>query len=66
MIGPDGQPIPPEGLPPIQMRDGGYVQRFRYGSDEEGVTPDDEETSSMGYGANLSPAMFWRLRNRLP
>jgi hypothetical protein len=61
MIGPDGQPIPPEGLPPIQMRDGGYVQRFRYGSDEEGVTPDDEETSSMGYGANLSPAMLGSL-----
>jgi putative ubiquitin-RnfH superfamily antitoxin RatB of RatAB toxin-antitoxin module len=51
MIGPDGQPIPPEGLPPIQMRDGGYVQRFRNGSDEEGVTLDDEEASSMGYGA---------------
>ena len=39
MIGPDGQPIPPEGMPPIQMRDGGFVQRFRDGSDEEGVTP---------------------------
>jgi hypothetical protein len=42
MIGPDGQPIPPEGMPPIQMRDGGLVQRFRNGSGEEGVTPEDE------------------------
>jgi hypothetical protein len=39
MMGPDGQPIPPEGMPPIQMKDGGYVQRFQDGSDEEGVTP---------------------------
>jgi hypothetical protein len=39
MMGPNGQPIPPEGMPPIQMRDGGFVQRFRDGSDEEGVTP---------------------------
>lgn len=39
MIGPDGQPIPPEGIPPIAMRDGGLVQRFKDGSDEEGVTP---------------------------
>lgn len=43
MIGPDGQPIPPEGMPPIQMKDGGLVQRFRNGSTEEGVTPADEE-----------------------
>lgn len=48
MIGPDGQPIPPEGLPPIQMRDGGLVQRFQDGSDEEGVTPDDERSTVAG------------------
>lgn len=42
MIGPDGQPIPPEGLPPIQMKDGGFVQHFRLGATEEGVTPADE------------------------
>jgi hypothetical protein len=48
MMGPDGQPIPPEGMPPIQMKDGGYVQRFQDGSDEEGVTPYDEDTSSLG------------------
>lgn len=46
MTGPDGQPIPPEGMPPLQMRDGGYVQRFQDGSDEEGVTPYDERSSS--------------------
>ena len=43
MIGPDGQPIPPEGMPPINMAEGGLVQRFKLGSDEEGVTPVDEE-----------------------
>jgi hypothetical protein len=48
MTGPDGQPIPPEGLPPIQMRDGGLVQRFQDGSDEEGVTPDDERSTAAG------------------
>jgi hypothetical protein len=30
---------PPMDQAPIQMRDGGYVQRFQAGSDEEGVTP---------------------------
>jgi hypothetical protein len=48
MTGPDGQPIPPEGLPPIQMKDGGLVQRFQDGSDEEGVTPDDERSTAAG------------------
>lgn len=43
MIGPDGQPIPPEGMPPIQMNKGGLVQRFRDGSTPEGVTQMDEE-----------------------
>lgn len=43
MIGPDGQPIPPEGMPPIQMKKGGLVQRFKNGSTPEGVTQDDEE-----------------------
>ncbi len=48
MTGPDGQPIPPEGLPPIQMKDGGLVQRFQDGSDEEGVTPYDERSTAAG------------------
>ena len=43
MIGPDGQPIPPEGMPPIAMKDGGLVQRFKTGSTEEGVTQADGE-----------------------
>jgi hypothetical protein len=30
---------PPMDQAPMQMRDGGYVQRFQAGSDEEGVTP---------------------------
>lgn len=43
MTGPDGQPIPPEGLPPIRMNRGGFVQHFKQGSTEEAVTPVDEE-----------------------
>jgi hypothetical protein len=57
MIGPDGQPIPPEGMPPIQMKDGGLVQRFQDGSDEEGVTPDDEDEPS-SLGMNLPPELL--------
>jgi len=53
MVGPDGRPIPQEGVPPIQMRDGGFVQRFRDGSEEEGVTQLDEMPSS-DYAALLS------------
>lgn len=53
MVGPDGRPIPQEGVPPIQMRDGGFVQRFRDGSEEEGVTQLDEMPSS-GYAALLN------------
>lgn len=45
MVGPDGQPIPPEGMPPIAMKDGGLVQRFQDGSDEEGVTPSEDDNS---------------------
>lgn len=56
MVGPDGQPIPPEGIPPIAMRDGGFVQRFSNGSDEEGVTQDEEETGAFGPGL-YSPEM---------
>ena len=33
------QAPPPMDQGPVQMRDGGYVQRFQAGSDEEGVTP---------------------------
>jgi hypothetical protein len=52
MVGPDGRPIPQEGVPPIQMRDGGFVQRFRDGSEEEGVTQLNEMPSS-SYAALL-------------
>ena len=60
MMGPDGQPIPPEGMPPIQMKDGGLVQRFRNGSTEEGVTQADEEDLPEGRSAAdmlYSPAL---------
>jgi hypothetical protein len=43
-------PGPPPGMPPVQMANGGFVQYFREGSDEEGVTQADE--SSSGF-ANL-------------
>jgi hypothetical protein len=33
------QAAPPTDQAPIQMAEGGYVQRFQAGSDEEGVTP---------------------------
>lgn len=56
MIGPDGQPIPPEGMPPINMAEGGLVQRFKLGSGEEGVTPVDEEETG-GSASFYSPEM---------
>jgi hypothetical protein len=48
---PAGMPpgMPPSDQPPIQMARGGYVQRFNEGSDEDGVTPVDEESSSLGF-----------------
>jgi hypothetical protein len=42
MIGPDGQPIPPEGLPPIQMNRGGEVRYFSNGTPD----PDGEDDES--------------------
>ena len=54
MTGPDGQPIPPEGMPPIQMNRGGFVQRFKNGSEEEGVTSDDDQASSDADVAGLT------------
>jgi len=36
-------PMPTDQVP-LQMANGGYVQRFRDGSDEEGVTPDDRSS----------------------
>lgn len=39
MMGPDGQPIPLEGLPPVQMYRGGEVKHFYDGSPD----PDEEE-----------------------
>jgi hypothetical protein len=47
---------PGGGQAPINMAEGGLVQRFRDGSDEEGVTPfDDEEPSSFLDLAAASP-----------
>ena len=41
--------MPPSDQPPIQMARGGYVQRFKEGSGEDGVTPAEDETSSLGF-----------------
>lgn len=46
MMGPNGQPIPPEGMPPIQMSKGGFVQRFKDGSEEEAVAPSEPQLAS--------------------
>lgn len=46
MMGPNGQPIPPEGLPPIQMSKGGSVERFKDGSEEEAVAPSEPQLAS--------------------
>lgn len=43
---PGGGQAPPQA--PINMRDGGYVQRFQDGSDEEGVTQSEEDDSPSG------------------
>ena len=61
MVGPDGQPIPPEGLPPIQMKDGGYVQRFRDGSpdpDEEDEETQKTQDATFADFASLSPEVM--------
>ena len=54
MIGPDGQPIPPEGMPPIQMYRGGEVQRFSNGSpDPDGEEDDETQKDDLtGYGTS--------------
>ena len=53
MMGPDGMPIPPEGIPPIQMNKGGEVRYFQDGSPD----PDEEEgtqkTSELLYSPEL-------------
>ena len=58
--------MPPPGAPPmqppIQMAAGGYVQRFREGSDEDGVTP-KEEPSSLGF--EPTPEMVQEARVRM-
>jgi len=42
MIGPDGQAIPPEGMPPIQMYRGGEIKHFNEGTPD----PDGEDDGS--------------------
>jgi hypothetical protein len=51
MIGPDGQPIPPEGMPPIQMYRGGEVKHFFNGSPD----PDEEDEETQKNDLMNSP-----------
>jgi len=60
---PPGPPPPeggiaglPVGQPPLQMAQGGLVQYFRDGSDEDGVTP-KEDSSSISVLSRLPPAL---------
>jgi len=46
---------PPMDQAPMQMAEGGYVQRFQEGSDERGVTPDDSFSSQ-----SITPEMLRR------
>jgi hypothetical protein len=55
-----GAPPGPEQAP-IAMAEGGYVQRFQEGSDEDGVTPVDEPSSAGMY----SPEVRDMLRARI-
>lgn len=50
---PGGGQAPPQA--PIGMKDGGYVQRFQDGSDEEGVTPYEDNSPS---GMEVTPDML--------
>lgn len=43
MIGPDGLPIPAEGIPPIAMKKGGLVRHFSNGSPNPDETDEEEE-----------------------
>lgn len=59
---PMAPPGAPPMQPPIQMAAGGYVQRFREGSDEDGVTP-AEDPSSIGF--EPTPEMVQEARVRM-
>jgi len=54
-------PMPTDQVP-LQMAQGGYVQRFRDGSDEEGVTPDDDQGPPMPRDPAVARAMLEQLR----
>lgn len=64
-----GMPMPaPEPMPmdqgpaPINMANGGIVQRFQEGSDEDGVTPVDTDSSSQ---INYSPEIVSRAQQEI-
>lgn len=55
---------PPTAQAPLQMAEGGFVQRFRDGSDEEGVTPVDEQNPPMPVDPASARAMMMNIRNQ--
>lgn len=69
MIGPDGQPIPPEGMPPIQMYRGGEVKHFSNGSpdpdeEEDDATQKEDATSGSFYDLAAASPDVMRLAER--
>jgi hypothetical protein len=59
-----GAPPGPEQAP-IAMAEGGYVQRFQEGSDEDGVTPVDEPSSAGMYSPELRDLLRRRIETQL-
>ena len=59
-----GAPPGPEQAP-IAMAEGGYVQRFQEGSDEDGVTPVDEPSSAGMYSSEVRDMLRARIEATL-
>jgi hypothetical protein len=59
-----GAPPGPEQAP-IAMAEGGYVQRFQAGSDEDGVTPVDEPSSAGMYSSEVRDMLRERIEAQL-
>jgi hypothetical protein len=59
-----GAPPAPEQAP-IAMAEGGYVQRFQEGSDEDGVTPVDEPSSAGMYSSEVRDMLRARIEAQL-
>lgn len=65
MMGPDGQPIPPEGMPPLQMYRGGEVKRFSDGSPDPDEDDDATQKEDFGSDSFYTPEMVASARQNL-